>query len=86
MEELRTMIYHKVQKLVVERLTANEFVVYAAKWDNLRTHMDLTMQNLKAMSSKAIKSDREADKKNQEEMEAKLGNVVAKQNAKKFNS
>lgn len=54
MEEFKTIIFYRVQSLVVETLVGFYPITYAAKWDAFRTSMDTVMQNLKSFSSSFV--------------------------------
>lgn len=75
MEEYKTIFYDKIQELVTERLTTYGPVTYAAKWDSLRSYMDLVLQNLKSFTFETFAST----SYRQEQLEEKLVIVADKQ-------
>lgn len=74
MEEFKTIIFDKIQNLVVERLIAYDSIAYATKWDSLRTFVDTTLQNLKSFSFESVASSSQR----KDLLEKKLSLVAAK--------
>lgn len=56
MEEFRIVIYDRIQDLVIERLITSDFIAHAAKWDTLRTLVDIDLQNVKTFTSEYVAS------------------------------
>lgn len=75
MEEFRTIIYDRIQDLVVERLTTSNYVAYAAKRDTLRTFEDTVLRSLNSFTSESIVSSSQR----QEQLKAKHAFVGANQ-------
>ncbi|CAI8619225.1 unnamed protein product [Vicia faba] len=44
MEEFSTVIFDRIQSLVVERLIASDHIAYGYKWDTLRTFVDIKLR------------------------------------------
>lgn len=74
--------------MVAERLIASDPIAYAAKWDSLKTFIDIALYILKSFSSESIASSSQSkthmEKKltliaaKQEEMDVKLQTIVAR--------
>lgn len=75
MEEFRIVIYDRIQDLVIQRLKTSDFIAYAAKWDTLRTLVDIALQNLKTFTSEYVASSSHK----QEQLEAKMAYVASNQ-------